>query len=207
MNAQRNAGLAVIVAGAIAAPGCSDSTGPSGLSQQASMEIATTLMLEIIDIGFSALDGAFDGGVGPVVAADARGALADVITTTISESVPCEAGGTIVLEGTHTSDFDDVGTGSVAFNLAQRPINCVMSTSSGTFTVNGSPALTVEGMLSTSNWNLGIFTMAYGGGFSWNGPGGSGSCNMDLTYNFNYATYVFSGSGHICGHNVTYSYP
>ncbi len=207
MNAPSKGASVVIVAAAIAAPGCSDSTGPGGLTPQASMEIATTLMFEVINIGFSAMGGSFDPTLGAVLAADARRAAMASMVTTISEAVPCDAGGTIVVEGTHTTDISDQGTGSVAFDLSQRPVNCVMATSYGSYTVNGSPALTIEGSLTTTSWNLGVFTMAYGGGFSWNGPGGSGTCNMNLTYHFDYASYVFSGSGHICGHAVNYSYP
>jgi len=207
MQTQLKGGVAVMVAVAIAAPGCSDSTGPGGLSPQASMEIATTLMFEIIDLGFSALGGSFDPAAGPVMAAELRAAAAAASQTTISESVPCEAGGTIVVEGTHTADISDQGSGSVSFNLSQRPVACVMSTSSGAYTVNGNPALTIEGSLTTAAWNLGVFTMAYGGGFRWNGRGGSGTCTMDLTYHFDYTSYVFSGSGHICGHAVSYSHP
>jgi hypothetical protein len=208
MCGKRKTGPGILLVAALAASGCSDSTGPGGLSPQASMEIATTLMAEIISIGFMALGDPADEGTGVLAIPEAvRAEMIAAATTSITETMPCDLGGNIVVQGTYSDNFSDQGTGSVSFDLRQRPNNCVMQTSSGNYTVNGNPELNVGGTLTVSSWNLGIFTMNFGGGFRWNGPGGSGTCNMDLNYHFNYTTYVFSGSGHICGHPVDYSHP
>lgn len=194
--------LALIVALAAACGG--DSSGPEeqALNQAASLEIGARLMSEIITIGFSSL---YSSAERNAANADA-GAARRMDTITITQTVPCAGGGTMAVQGTYTNDLGTVGTGSVAFELKQKPSSCVISTSQGAYTVNGDPELAVNGSLTVSNWNPGVFDIVYDGGFRWGGPGGSGGCSMDLTYHFNYATSSFTGTGHMCGYPIDYSY-
>jgi hypothetical protein len=189
----------------LAACGGGDATEPEevALDQVAGMQIATTLMSEIITIGFSALAGA-DAPAG-AVRGELRSALSAGGLVPITQTVPCQGGGTINVTGSYTNTLGNAGTGNVAFDLRQVPNNCVMTTSQGAYTVNGNPDFTITGDLSVTAWNLGVFHFTYGGGFRWSGRGGSGSCSIDLTYNFNYATSSVSASGHICGYVINFN--
>lgn len=194
--------VVAVFAALTAACGGSDATEPeeAALDQVAGMQIASTLMSEIITIGFSALAGG-DAPAG-AVRGELRSALSAGGLVPISQTVPCQGGGTIGVTGSYTNTLGNAGTGNVAFDLRQVPNNCVMSTSQGPYTVNGNPDFTITGDLSVTTWNLGVFHFTYGGGFRWSGRGGSGSCSIDLTYNFNYGTSTFSANGHMCGYVI-----
>lgn len=187
----------------IAAVACGgDSTAPEEavLDQVAGIQIASTLVSEIITIGFSALSGSPEYGAdgGPLDAASGY-------METISEIVPCHGGGSTTISGSYTNTLGSTGTGTVAYDLRQKPVNCVISTSQGAYTVNGNPEFGVAGSLTVSSWTLGVFQFTYGGGFRWSGAGGSGSCDIDLTYNFNYASQTYTGSGHMCGYRIDWN--
>jgi hypothetical protein len=184
--------LAVLVS----ACGGSDATEPEEvvLDQVAGMQIASTLMSEIITIGFSALAGG-SGSAHPALT-PAAGLIP------ITQTVPCQGGGTISVTGSYTNTLGDAGTGHVAFDLRQVPNNCAMTTSQGVYTVNGNPDFTITGDLSVTSWSLGVFHFSYGGGFRWSGRGGSGSCSIDLTYDFNYVTSTVTAAGHMCGYVI-----
>ena len=192
---------------AVAATACGkDSTEPveATLDQVAGIQIASTLMSEIITIGFSTLSrvgGAAGSTTSGVAAAPAAGARIP-----ITRSVPCQGGGSITVQGSYTNDLGTTGTGTVAFDLRQRPSDCVMSTSQGAYTVNGNPEFAVAGTLTVAGWSLGVFHFVYDGGFRWSGPGGSGSCAIDLTYDFDYANSTFTGAGHMCGYPLNFNH-
>jgi hypothetical protein len=195
--------VATILLGVALATACGgDSSGPEDvtLSQAASIEIASTLMTEIITIGFSALS-----GTGSEPAARSADTSLNLLVP-ISATVPCGGGGTITVQGNYSNNVTTAGTGSISFDLHQTPNSCVMATSQGAFTVSGNPELAIGGTLTVSAWTLGIYNFIYQGGFRWTGPGGSGTCNMNLTYNFNYANSSFSASGHMCNYEINWNY-
>jgi hypothetical protein len=205
MTKQRKSIGVVTMLAALAVAACGgDATSPeeAALNQAASLEIASTLISEIITIGFSSFSGgAASSGAGSEFAAGAASGLQE----TISETVPCNGGGSMTVQGTFTNSLGSTGTGTYGYDLRQRPNNCVMNTSQGPFTVNGNPEFTVAGSLTVTSWTLGTFQLAYGGGFRWSGRGGDGSCSIDLSYNFNYASSSFSGSGHMCGYQINFN--
>lgn len=201
MNSRLNPGLGIVLVATVAAAGCGDSTGPSDLGPEASMEIATTLMFEIIDLGFSVGFGGDDATSNPAGPDDLA-----ANTTNFSETAPCDLGGTIAVQGSVTDNISQQGSGTLAFNLRQRPNGCVIGTSQGHFTVNGDPELTVTANMAVSQWSPTTFVMTFGGGFQWNGGGGSGRCAMNLTYDFDYTTMAFSASGHVCGHRMDFNH-
>jgi hypothetical protein len=193
--------LGMVLVAAVAAAGCGDSTGPGDLGPEASMEIATTLMFEIIALGFSV-----GPGVDPAASTTAGPDGLAASTTSFSETAPCDMGGTILVQGSITDNLSQQGSGTLAYDLRQRPNGCVIGTSQGPFTVNGDPELTVTANMAVSQWSPTTFVMTFGGGFQWNGGGGSGRCAMNLTYDFDYTTMAFSASGHVCGHRMDFSH-
>jgi hypothetical protein len=196
---------AFALAAAFGAAACgSDSTAPgtAELSPSASMEIAVELLGAVMEIGFDALGApgageAFLAGTPPEIPG------ASFNTETITETVPCEHGGSIAVTGTFTDEISEEGTGSFSFELRQNPQGCGIHTSEGFFTVNGNPELVVGGDMTVSEWEPGTMTMSFSGGYSWAGDPGSGSCGMNVIFVMDFADPDgFTMNGSICGHSV-----
>lgn len=182
---------ATALAAALAVASCgSDSTGPSALTPAASLEIASQLMFSIVGMGF----------IGAGVTADGEPAI--LAEETISETVPCEAGGTVTVEGTFGHNLDEQGTGTFAYDLRQRPNDCGMQTSQGVFRVTGSPHLQLTANVTTQNFQLvGVSTWTFVGGFTFTGSGGTGSCQVNMAWSINWqAPEQTAVTGSMCGH-------
>lgn len=196
---------AVLSAFALAACG-KDSTSPPAevtIDQAASMEIAYELMAMIWEIGFGG--GLFglsvhDGGL-----AAQKGSVEAAEVQTISQTAACPQGGTVKVDGTFTDARDENGAGTVTVDLRQAPSDCGIQTSRGLFRVTGAPELHAQATATTTHWEgPDTITVDLRGGYTWTGPGGQGSCTMDVKYTFNFAGQVTAQvSGTMCGYQVS----
>src|SRR5215210_4655710 len=192
----------------LAIAACDQSTGPSnGLSQGAAMDLAAA-------IDASSTLGTSDVGLGPSfsVNVDGNGASASAaVPTTFDNSFTvtkqCPKGGQVGLAGT-IAGTGDAATHSLTIDAdaTRTDANCAFQTRDGVLTVNGNPNLTYEGHLNIVNGVLvGPQTQTHTGSFTWARPGGSGSCDVNLTSSFDPATHTATVTGNFCGHivNVT----
>ncbi len=177
--------------------GCGDlfSSGDQ-LSEAEAAELAA----EIAEAGF----------ILPPTGGAAQRAPADRITIALSESAPCEAGGTAGVSGSLTLDFNpQTRAGTMQFSYTLTPTNCGVRTASGrVFTLSGDPNLEVTGQFNITETSFGG-SITYEGGFRWRSDDGrAGDCrlSMQATYNLTATETTVSGtatvSGKVCGHNV-----
>ncbi len=178
---------------------CSDSVDAeeATIDQAASMEIFTELNSQVMLIAFSSI---YQKNGGEAISELNEATLND---TVINETASCEGGGTITVTGTVTSNAFQNGTGTFGYDLRQIPQDCRISTTKGTFSVDGNPDLRITTNINYEEWEpVGLFEFSYRGGYTWDGPGGSGGCDMNLTYGFNYSTQQVSMKGHMCGFSM-----
>jgi hypothetical protein len=190
----------------IAAVACSDSTGlKNGISQDAANQLAA-------DIDGSASFGTSDFGLGPTfsVSVDGSGASAAVTSTpfpinnTFTVTRQCPRGGQSVFAGSV------VGTGdrtthnlTLDANATRTDTNCAFDTRDGVLTLNGNPNLTYTGHLNIVNGALsGLQTQTHKGSFTWSRTGGSGTCDVDITSQYDPSTKTLTITGSFCGHAV-----
>lgn len=190
-------GVALVLAMFVAGCGSSSTQPRSDLDQAVAMELASELFLVVFTAGF----GAF-GAPEADMAAGAELPPTLFNTESFSETVACELGGNITLNGSTTSLINDQGTGTFAMQLAYTPTGCGVTSSQGPFTLNGNPSLSAGANYTVSQWNIQTMTMEMTGGFSWTGAGQSGSCSMNVSYNFNYVSGNLQMSGHMCGYQI-----
>ena len=123
-------------------------------------------------------------------------------TNTFSVTKQCPQGGHIALAGTVVATGDQTAQNLVVDATANRTdTGCAFDTDDGVVTLNGSIDYTahvniVNGLLS------GLQTQTHKGSFTWARPGGSGSCDVDLSSSWNPATTTVTVTGMFCGNNV-----
>ncbi|HEX6626839.1 MAG TPA: hypothetical protein VF105_02690 [Gemmatimonadaceae bacterium] len=193
----------------LAAVACSDSTGlKNGISQAAANQLAA-------DIDGSASFGSSDFGLGPSfsVSVDGSGASAAVTSTpfpinnTFTVTRQCPRGGQTVFAGSVTGTGDRTAQSlTLDANATRTDTNCAFDTRDGVLTLSGNPNLTYTGHLNIVNGVLsGLQTQTHKGSFTWSRTGGSGTCDVDITSQFDPATKTLTITGSFCGHaiNVT----
>jgi hypothetical protein len=192
----------------LAIAACDQSTGPSNaLSQGAAMDLATAL-------DASSTLGTADVGLGPSFSvnvgengASASAAVPTTFGNSFTVTKQCPKGGQVGLVGT-IAGTGDSETHSLTLDVdaTRTDAACAFQTRDGVLTLSGNPNITYEGHLNIVNGLLvGQQTQTHQGSFTWARPGGSGSCDVDLTSSFDPATHTATVTGHFCGHivNVT----
>lgn len=196
--------IAFVSGGVVA---CSDDpTGATGeLTEQQAQELAEVIFVQGFTLSNSSFDPASPFAGDPALQA-AAGVPVDFDFG--PESVPCEFGGNVTVEGSLTGDVDqETGAGTLDFSLTQVHDDCGVQSEAGTsFTLNGNPNTGLD--LGFDFAETGDFTMSgtMGGGVAWLTGGNSGTCTISLTINAsgNVETEAFSGSvtGTACGHSI-----
>jgi autotransporter-associated beta strand protein len=192
----------------LAVAACSSSTDlATSISQSAATKLAA-------DMDAVSSLGAADFGLGATVAIRAAGSGATAAVTapiainnTFSVTKQCPLGGTVVIAGTIVGTGDQTTRSlTVAANATRADAGCAFQTDDGVLTLNGNIAYTgnlniVSGMLS------GPQTQTLKGTFTWARPGGSGTCDVDLSSSYDPATHIATVTGTFCGKaiNVTKS--
>lgn len=182
-------GLAPVLALGLAACGGGFTSSGDALTESEAADLAEALA-----------QGGFAGfaGIGAAAPSRAPGVAATTITQTLSETVPCEGGGNVSINGSVTGNINQTGSGgTISFNYTAAPSGCAVSTSGGkTFTISGDPNIKAQGdftfsISGTSETFQG--SLNYDGKFSWTSSDGrAGACGVDLTANYDFS---FSGTG------------
>jgi len=190
-----------ILLAAFAVSACGkDSTEPDrqnpdgqGANQALSMMFGSTFAGRVLATALNALDDW-----------DQAGGLS---TYTISGTEPC-FDGSMEVEGTLTASGG--GAGTVTMSLRQTPKDCgFVATPEGVFIISGAPAVNSSSTMTTTwngdEWVVHDFKVTFSGAFTWTGPSGSGSCQIDATYEFNNISQPLPAKvrGKVCGHDVS----
>lgn len=196
MKTARRFATALVAFVALGTAGCSDSTAPQEvqLGEQESMEIFGALLI------------AMSNGLSTSVSPTAAGLLLARDTEPINATVACQQGGSIVLNGSMTDNTDANGTGTLKLNLTQTPRQCKVSTSRGSYTVDGDPNLAIMYDFNFRNGQpYGDAVMTMKGAYRFAGSA-TGRCTMDLTYKLSMSTGQGNVRGSACGNPVNQSY-
>lgn len=185
--------LVLVLATGLAACG-DDSAGPGNSGDELS-ETETEVMMEaLVEAGglFVASFGAA-GGPAPVEQ-----------SFPIDETESCPGGGSIDLEGNATIDDE---AGFLDWNLTQTHQSCVVTASSdnSTWTFDGSPNIAIDFELLFTETNFDMNGTQVGG-IAWSRDNRSGTCSINLSYDFNAdqngENFTGQIQGSVCGHTI-----
>lgn len=201
-TAERAAGIAlaaVLPLLALAACGGDDGTGPGGEDDLSAEEVEE--MTEAL-----AAAGAFAPAFGvPTFSPPAGSAAREPVSMSIDQTVSCPQGGSIGMSGNLQGDYDDE-TGEGAFNLAisQDYMDCVSTAESSgrTFTFGGGMDMDLDMEVSQNSFSMDGTNQ---GTLQWSTSGRSGSCSVNVSYQFSGSETSFTGqvSGTVCGVDVS----
>ena len=188
----------------LAVAACSSSTDlATTVSQSAATNLAAAM-----DAGSSL--GAADFGLAATVAIRAAGsapaaATAPIaINNTFSVTKQCPQGGNVVIAGTIVGTGDQTTRSlTVDANATRTDTGCAFQTDDGVLTLNGNPNIVYKGHLNIANGMLsGLQTQSHKGSFKWARPGGSGTCDVDLSSSYDPATRTATVTGTFCGKTI-----
>jgi hypothetical protein len=194
----RSAGLLLAVAACNSSTDLSTTLSPSAtVKLAASMDASSSL-------------GAADFGLGAMVAIRAAGsgtaaAAAPVaINNTFSITKQCPQGGNVVIAGTIIGTGDQATRSlTVDANATRTDTGCAFQTDDGVLTLNGNPNIVYKGHLNIVNGMLsGLQTQSHKGSFTWARPGGSGTCDVDVSSSYDPVTRIATVTGTFCGKAV-----
>jgi hypothetical protein len=194
----------------LAVAACNSFTGLStSISQSAAAKLAASM-------DASSSLGAADFGLGATVAIRAAGsgvtaaATAPVsINKTFTVTKQCPQGGSVLIDGTIVGTGDQTTRSlTVDANATRTDNGCAFQTDDGVLSLNGNPNIVYKGHLNIVNGMLsGLQTQSHKGSFKWARPGGSGTCDIDVSSSYDPATRIATVTGTFCGKtiNVTQS--
>ena len=173
-----SAGLVLAIAA------CSSSTD---VSTSISQSAASTLAADV--------DAISSTGAGDV-------ALGVTGTNTFTVTKQCPKGGQIALAGTIVRTGDPTTHSLTVDATATRTdTGCAFDTEDGVLTLSGT--IDYTGHLNIVNGALsGLQTQTHKGSFTWARTGGSGSCDVDLTSQYDPATHTATVTGMFCGKTI-----
>jgi hypothetical protein len=184
---------ALLVLATFAAAGCgSDDNGVADPDDDITQTEALTVFSELMTAAFLALSSP-QADLGTTGASD---------PVTWSATAPCELGGEVSATVTYEDFTNGTGTGDIFYEVIQTPNACKVNTTRGQYTVSGSPNLRWAVDYSVTEWQPSQnWLMEFVGGYSFTGPV-SGTCQVDMTYDFNYTEGTGTVAGTICGYSV-----
>lgn len=203
MNVKSLRILSLAAAATLAACG-DDGTGPEAdLSQAEAVALAEIIASSaFMGAGYVPTDGTAAG-------APARTPWT-VDDELIAESLPCEFGGTVSVEGSLTAEGDDEeGWAEAELSLTQTHDGCGAAAQDGTrFTLSGAPNVTANFSVSVSEESISL-DGGYGGALEWETDGRSGKCTIDfdiaIDVNAGAETASVDMGGTVCGISVSRS--
>lgn len=127
----------------------------------------------------------------------------------VETTASCPGGGSVSISGSVQGDVDDqTGEGDFDVTMTQSHQDCVASSDAGTtFTFNSSPGLQTSMDFTTTSDGSYSITGSHSGSLGWTTGEKSGSCSVDISYDFSGSQSSFSGSaqGTVCGVDVSHS--
>ncbi len=173
-----------------------DPTGPTG------NELSQTQVDFLAD---QVLGSAFAGLTAPPTN-PSLAASSGLIFLPIDYNASCPVFGRTAVTGSISGSIDDqTGNGALLIDINFTWTDCTYSDPNGNdLTVNGDPFMSLAGNFSFQNFLPATQqTIQIGGGFRWDGAGGSGGCNVNLTFTFaTAASSTNTVSGTFCGRSV-----
>ncbi len=148
---------------------------------------------------------AFAGLAAPPSSPALTAGTSDLVFIPISYNANCETFGRTGISGNISGDIDDNGSGALLIDINFTWTDCTFPDANGAdFVLNGDPFMSLTGTFSFLNgFPATQQTIRIGGAFRWDGAGGSGGCNVNLTFNFaTAATSSNTMSGTFCGRSV-----
>lgn len=198
----------------LALAACSDSsTGPSAnmsaavaTKLAADMDAVSTLGTSDFGLGASfslSTDGT--AAAGSVSTPGSGTALVTTFNNTFDVTKQCPKGGTVELKGGITGSGDRATHSlTVDASATRTDVACAFEAKDGgTITVDGNPNIAYKGHLNIVNAAfVGLQTQSHKGSFKWARTGGSGTCDVDVTSEFDPATHTVTVKGTFCGHII-----
>jgi hypothetical protein len=114
-------------------------------------------------------------------------------------------GGNVVIAGTIIGTGDQATRSqTVDANATRTDTGCAFQTDDGVLTLNGNPNIVYKGHLNIVNGMLsGLQTQSHKGSFTWARPGGSGTCDVDVSSSYDPVTRIATVTGTFCGRRST----
>jgi hypothetical protein len=133
----------------------------------------------------------------------------NTFTAPIHETVPCQPGGEVDVDGTVTIGFDDVTMGmSLEADISAAPSACAHRLEDGgVIRVTGDPDLDIHLRMAGGAEELTEFQVTEIGAFTWTRGGASGRCAVNIASALNAATQMVTVSGTFCGFPVNETVP
>jgi hypothetical protein len=193
--------LPLLVAGAFVVGACSDDNGTGTTAGDTPTAAEQDALLEVL-----ALVGALPG-VGSFDSPAAAGPqAAPQVDIDYNYSDSCPEGGSVNVTGKYSSDIDPnnpTAGGTYSFDITQDFNGCKSADTDNTVivTVDGDPNVKISGDITIGSSQLDFSgSLSWKGGIKWSSDAGSsGTCAIDVTYNFG----TFTGSGSVCGESIT----
>ncbi len=189
--------LALVLALSFGLLACSDD-GPAASGDQLNPEEAEVMLEALVEAG------GFGLGALSMMGSPSAGIAAST-QFDISETVPCPEGGSIAMDG---SVSVDEGQETMEWTFTQTHQSCQVSApddGSG-WLFDGSPSVVSSFAMVFSETQ---FSMqgSEEGGIAWETGGRSGTCSIDVSYDFSGTESTLTGtvSGTVCGNDISFS--
>lgn len=200
----RNTFFAAAVMSAMALAACGDGTGPGNGGGQLTQSEALQLQQAIFNLGA-------DVGEAPGFRANrsaTTGQASGTFTFEFNETAPCDPSGDVDMDGIVSISFDDeTETSGMSGDIAVRHNDCAYRLDNGdVIRLTGAPDIDVT--MDAVGGAEGLETMTIGqhGAFDWARDGASGSCEVDVSAEFDMLTGVLQVDGTFCGFDVSGTY-
>ncbi len=195
--------LSMLVVPALALAGCSDGTGPGGISENDAQLIAS----EVVSASIGALNsGTAAGAVQGFDALAASASSAPVpLRFDYSHTESCPLFGRIGVTGTMSGSMDsETGDGVLWIQVTETLTDCTFDSQNGDLVINGAPSITLTGNFTFLGGSFGTTQrLTLSGGFRWQfDDGNSTFCALNLTMNLAYGGGTTTVSGTVCGYSV-----
>ena len=189
---------------------CDSSTGPSQSSMSASD--AAQLASDMDDASANAFAGFVVGGSFTIVTtpgATNNASAPTPIDRQFTFTTACPKGGNVTIAG-HTTGTADraVGNFTTETNATRTDAACAFAARDGSvITITGNPNIAYHSSFNFVAWQpSGLQTQSYKGSFTWTrGTTGSGTCDVDVSSEFDPSKHTVTVKGTFCGRiiNVT----
>ncbi len=198
--------LSMLVVPTLALAGCSDGTGPGGISDSDAQLIA----FEVVSASIGALNSGTASGA--VQGFDALAASASSVPVPLrfdySHTESCPLFGRIGVTGTMSGSIDsDTGDGVLWLQVTETLTDCTFGSENGDLVINGAPSITLTGNFTFLGGSPATTqTLTLSGGFRWQFDEGSSTfCALRLTMNIAYGgTGSTTVSGTVCGYPINF---
>lgn len=196
---------AALASAALALAACGDGTGPGAVGDdQLTASEARQLHQAVFNLSAGVRDRpGISFGRSPATASSGT------FTFDFDDSVPCERGGSVELDGMISVSFDaDAESNALSADVAVEHRSCGVQMDNGdVLRLSGDPDIDVTMDAASGPDALESFTITERGAFTWVRDGGfSGRCEVDVTADMDIATGEVLVDGTFCGVDVSGTY-